>query len=743
MTTKPIKTSTLQVLQTLAWINKLGFRGVPLHPQSKAAVNRDYTDKKYQTPQDMWKQGDFGIGIVTGPQCGGPVDIDLDCEEAIFFAPRFLPPTDAIFGRSSKKRSHFLYKVDSPSFDKQAFLDPCLTKSNTIIEMRGDNGHQTVMPGSLHQDTGELIEWSGVPFPEVTTVVATDLRRSVSKIAIATLLVRHVWAAGYHNEPAKHLAGLFFYLDWTCDETCDLISAVMEFTDDTDKSRLPTVRATFKRGEAGKKISGAGVLRKQLKNDTLVDRLLELAGSPTINLLQQYNDRFAVVSIEGKFRIADTEVPPGEPPVFFLKDDFQNLMATDFSGVVNPTTGAPVPKHKLWLANPRRRQYRNVDFLPGVEDGNVLNLWTGWTEKPSELGSCKAWLELLHDVICGGDQELNDWMLHWFANIVREPMHKSLTAPVLIGPEGAGKSLLIGYFGRILGPGYVTVTNEEHVYGRFNKHIASTLLLHSEEALYGGEKKHAGIIRSLITDEFRIYEQKGVDARRVRNFLRLVLTSNELHAAPAKPGDRRYTVINMADRKASERLIAAVLAELDDGGPAALHHHLVTMQYDPKIPRINVKNDALIGMKRINMTPIESWWFDALTRGTVLPDYLAWATQPERDDWPTVVSSIALQAAMSIHIHDHGGRGVPNSTLFALQLNKFVGIQLHRSQRRFDDPLPDNIPMPARNLGERHSSVVDMPSLNDCRMAFEKHLGQTIDWPVDDDKPTTRKGDAF
>lgn len=731
--------SSAAVLQTLAWINKQGFRAVPTHHQSKAAVSKDYVALDYKPPsEDTWKRNNYGVGIVTGPQHSGPVDADLDCPEAVFFAHWFLPKTGAVFGRASKPRSHFLYRVEASSFEKISFLDP--VNNTTILELRGDAGHQTVAPGSIHQDTGEPIEWADVPFPEVTVVPSEQLIKTARKVAIATLVSRHVWHPGYHNEAVKHLSGMLFYLEWTEDEIIDLIQAVMEYTDDDDKSRIPTVRATVRRGVAGKKISGAGVLRKQLKDDALIDRLLDLAGSPTVNLLQQYNDRFAVVAIEGRFRIADTDVSPGESPVFYMKDDFLNIMGTDMSDVCNDA-GKPIPKARLWLAHPRRRAYRGVDFVPGTEDLDILNLWNGWGVEPSTEGSCKAWLKLLHDVICDGNKALTNWMLHWFANIVREPTRKSLTAPVIIGPEGAGKSLMLGYFGRILGRrGYTTITNEDHIYGRFNKHLATTLLLHSEEALYGGEKKHAGIIRSLITDEFRIYEQKGIDAQQVRNYLRLVLTSNELHAAPAKPGDRRYTVISMGDRKASERLITDVLEEMEQGGPAVLFQFLLDMDYDPKVARTNVKNEALRGLKETNMTPIEKWWHETLMRGTILPDYLAWATVPEREEWPETVSSTALHASMAVHIQAHGQRTIPNGTLLALHLNKFLGgFKLNRSQRNYDDPLTDNIPVQARNLGARHYSIVNMPNLETCRNMFDKYLGQKVEWPEDDGLQETKE----
>lgn len=719
------------VMQTLAWLRRHGFKPVPLRPRSKAAISKDYASLNYRPPDDdTWRRNQYELGCVLGPQQKGPVDVDLDCAEALFFAPRFFPRTDATFGRTSKPASHYLYLTDAPELEKKAYIDP--VSNETIIEIRADNGHQTVMPGSIHEDTGELIEWSGPPFPEVTTVPADQLVSSARKVALATLIARHVWQPGYHNEPCKHLSGLLFHLEWPLEETEALISAVMEYCDDDDKSRLPTVRATYRRAEAGQRVSGSGVLRKQLGDDRVVDRILEWAGNTSINVVQQYNERFAVVSIEGKFRIADVDVPAGEPPTFYQHDDFLALQATDYSDEKNETTGKPIAKSRLWLASPRRRQYRSVDFTPGGDDPASLNLWTGWAVQPRK-GSCDAWLELLRTVICGGDDSLFAWMLHWFANIIREPADKSLTAPVIIGNEGAGKSALIGYFGRILGRGFTVVTNDEHIHGKFNKHLASTLLLHSDEALYAGDRRHAGIIRSLITDDHRIYEQKGIDARQVRNYLRLILTSNDMHAAPAKPGDRRYSVITMGDRMITPTLWKAFKTERDGDGPAALHQHLLDMDYDPAIPRINVKNDALIQMKSANFSPVEAWWYDALYEGNILPSYLAWATIPEKEPWPHTVAGPALYASLCIRMSERRFRGqVPSDTLVAGMLERFIGKRIVRMRRRYEDPQVDNAPQMARHLGDRMSSITQLPSLDSCRKAFERYMGQKVEWPGED-----------
>lgn len=729
------------VLQTLAWVRKSGFKAVPTHPRSKAAIFRDYVKSDYKTPpDDLWRKNDYGIGIVTGPQQSGPVDLDLDCDEAVFFAARFFPATPAVFGRASKRRSHRLFRVECPGYDKIAFLDPTRKDDATIIEIRADGGHQTVLPGSFHEATGEPIEWDDAVFPDVPSIAPELLARIARKVAIATLLVRHVWLPGYHNEPAKHLSGMLFYLDWAEDEVIELITAVMEYTDDNDKSRLPTVRATFKRGAAGKKISGAGVLRKQLHDDRLVDKLLEWAGSPTVNLLQDYNDRFACVTVEGKFRIAATDQPPGESPIFYHKDDFLAKMATDYTEIDVDGKVKTVPKAALWLKSPRRRSYESVDFRPGAEDdGHTLNLWGGWAIEPDkaayEAGACDQFLDLVYSVICGEDGDLAIWLMNWLANVLREPMQKSMTAPVLIGKEGAGKSLMVAYFGAILGPAYTVVTQDKHLTGAFNRHLAGTLLLHSEEALYGGDRKHASVIRSLITDEFRMFEQKGLDAKKVKNYLRLIMLSNLPHAAPAMPGDRRYTVIDMGDRIAHQGLLDAVIREKDANGPAALFYYLLhELDYQPQLARKNVKNVSLSQMKAHNMTPLEAWWLETLMSGALLPDRLAWAQHPPKELWPEAVGMPTLYAAMENAMKARNARAVPHSVSFSPLLERMMGAVLFKGQRHYVNELVGEIGVPQNwtLLSSRQLSAINWPTLAECRAGFEKYLGQKLDWPQED-----------
>ncbi len=93
------------------------------------------------------------IGVRLGIPSGALVDINLDCIEAVSLAPLLLPSTGAVFGRPSKRRSHWLYYSDLPT---RKYTDP-LWEGNKgkdaggtamLVEIRS-TGAQTLFPGGV------------------------------------------------------------------------------------------------------------------------------------------------------------------------------------------------------------------------------------------------------------------------------------------------------------------------------------------------------------------------------------------------------------------------------------------------------------------------------------------------------------------------------------------------------------------------------------------------------------------
>jgi hypothetical protein len=123
------------------------------------------------------------------------VDVDLDCPEARKLALHFLPLTKSIFSRKSKPESHRLYYTKVP--DDRATIGFKFSKKDgsdesvAILDLKlGSNGKgsQSVFLGSIHKDTGELIEWWSDERP--ARVEGTDLWRGVIKVAIGSVLQR-------------------------------------------------------------------------------------------------------------------------------------------------------------------------------------------------------------------------------------------------------------------------------------------------------------------------------------------------------------------------------------------------------------------------------------------------------------------------------------------------------------------------------------------------------------------------
>jgi Primase C terminal 2 (PriCT-2)/Bifunctional DNA primase/polymerase, N-terminal len=128
------------------------------------------------------------IAIRVGRASGDVVDADLDCAEAIALASQYLPKTQAIFGRASKPRSHWLYR--SPGTVFTTFADP-LT-GDMLLELRADGrdggAHMSLLPPSITD--GERREWhlDGQP----ADIVANVLARRMALLAIGCLTIRHV-----------------------------------------------------------------------------------------------------------------------------------------------------------------------------------------------------------------------------------------------------------------------------------------------------------------------------------------------------------------------------------------------------------------------------------------------------------------------------------------------------------------------------------------------------------------------
>ena len=128
--------------------------------------------------------GKCNIGILLGSPSDNLVDVDLDCDEAIEFADRFLPPTPAKTGHPSSPRSHWWYIA--PDVKTKRYEDAKSDMRKMIVELRS-TGSQTLVGPSIHPSGEKYDILEGVP----VCVDGKVLAKSVFDLAQAVREARY------------------------------------------------------------------------------------------------------------------------------------------------------------------------------------------------------------------------------------------------------------------------------------------------------------------------------------------------------------------------------------------------------------------------------------------------------------------------------------------------------------------------------------------------------------------------
>jgi hypothetical protein len=160
-----------------------GYAVIPVPARKKIPVLKGWTDLRLSESElPAHFNGTGNIGVLLGEPSGWLVDVDLDCEEAVALAPKFLPPTGAMSGRPGKPESHWWYVCEGIRTRKHQ--DPVSNKM--IVELRS-TGAQTVVGPSIHP--------SGEPYDpldgEPAVVDAGELAAAVAALAEAVTEARH------------------------------------------------------------------------------------------------------------------------------------------------------------------------------------------------------------------------------------------------------------------------------------------------------------------------------------------------------------------------------------------------------------------------------------------------------------------------------------------------------------------------------------------------------------------------
>lgn len=294
-----------------------------------------------------------------------------------------------------------------------------------------------------------------------------------------------------------------------------------------------------------------------------------------------------------------------------------------------------IKRHPVWQT--RGAAYMDeVGFDPGGDEPGIkLNTWRGWPLKPAEKGqgSCDLQLELLR-YLCSDDPAADlvyRWLLCWMAWPLQNPGAKLLSAIIMHGKQGTGKSTVFKTLARIYGAktrrNYSVVLDQRALQDSFNAEWENKLFILTEEAVANSDKwNYKNELKELVTgDKVRI-RKVFTDAYYQTNRINFVFISNEHFPLPIDNDDRRHLVV-WCPTALGQDFYAEVRAEIDSGGVEALYRHLLDIdiprfcpEFDPngRPPMTDAKR-ALIELSNPSEVRFAQEWLAGETRFPVCP----------------------------------------------------------------------------------------------------------------------------
>lgn len=360
---------------------------------------------------------------------------------------------------------------------------------------------------------------------------------------------------------------------------------------------------------------------------------------------------------------------------------------------------------EYWLTHPDRRTYRGLIFEPGTERPDHYNLWQGFSFDPDEAGDWSIFQDHLFRNVCQEDEELYNWVFGWFAHIMQHPGTKSGTSLSLRGNQGSGKTIVGKIFGRLIKRHYTLIDQERYLFGNFNSHMASTILLHSDEGFWGGDPRHVGKLKSLVTSDTQRIEQKGRDSLEVNNYLRLLITSNEDWVVPAAFEERRFAILDVGNgNQQDQEYFVNMLKQLDNGGYGALLYDLLNFDLSKTNLGVLPYTSALAQQKEISMNPVDMYWFTCLQEGNTL--------LMSKTGWLGTVKTAELHEDCMAYLNRVGYRRVPHLNAFFRRLKQIA------PKDAFERKL----------IGSDRQSATTLPRLEDARLWFDRVTNTNHDW---------------
>ena len=316
-------------------------------------------------------------------------------------------------------------------------------------------------------------------------------------------------------------------------------------------------------------------------------------------------------------------------------------------------------------------------------------MYRGLAYTPADCfeGPVGPFVNHIGDIWCKGDDTVTKFVLDWMAHLLQRPGVKMVTTPVLVGPQGAGKGVIVHLLGALLGSEHYIHSNDmKDVVADFQPDKAKTnLLWFLDECLFSGNKQQASQLKALISEPTRRWSAKYVNPIEIKNCSNYIIASNSHTAASVDGDDRRFLCLEVESTYAGPETpeIAAYIKRIRDIPLECVAHYLYNRDISQFNPRAIPNTDYKRFQKAINFTSDQSWISKSLSDGCFRGCY----DKGTHDtlDWEKgggIMSKASLFDSYKAHASDpsHKFNAVLNERVVFKTLKKMTGAQSEKIQ---------------------------------------------------------------
>lgn len=289
--------------------------------------------------------------------------------------------------------------------------------------------------------------------------------------------------------------------------------------------------------------------------------------------------------------------------------------------VVNPDYDASSPGSKPtitfemdWLVCKYRNKHFHecAEFMPylkpeqNVEDTETLNLFEGFEweyeeekfDQEPEVLAPIFWH--IRNILANGNAEVGTYIINWLAYTLQQPAKKAKVALLFKSDkEQAGKNIFFENFAKhVLGERwYIMLTNMDQLTGGFNNHLrAKKFVLCNELANYAGYKA-SETLKTIITDEDKLWTKKGIDSSNGKDYANLVFLTNNPNTVRIGLNDRRYLCCDISNDKVDDAQYFKQLVECFEKHGEVFFQYLANLDLSQvnitKIPMTAFKQEMM------------------------------------------------------------------------------------------------------------------------------------------------------